>query len=158
MKRNKPSGKLSPTSLRRIPQRRYGFRLTCFSDECHQALLKADRGRRSLSRTRRGSSFSQRTATRPFSLATSLSTPTGEFTVCKTGSFAICRECAKSFHKVTAAYARHGRTVFGFSSCDASVRLTELRFAGGFPKTIHRRDIGIRPVAHSGHTSLCERI
>src|SRR6267378_971145 len=34
----------------------------------------------------------------------------------------------------------------------------ELRFAGGFPKTIHRRDIGIRPVAHSGHTSLCERI
>jgi hypothetical protein len=30
MKRNKPSGKLSPTSLRRIPQRRYGFRLTCF--------------------------------------------------------------------------------------------------------------------------------
>jgi hypothetical protein len=30
MKRNKPSGKLSPTSLRRISQRRYGFRLTCF--------------------------------------------------------------------------------------------------------------------------------
>ena len=30
MKRNKPSGKLSPTSLRRISQRRCGFRLTCF--------------------------------------------------------------------------------------------------------------------------------
>src|ERR1700682_3018948 len=30
MKRNMPSGKLSPTSLRRISQRRYGFRLTCF--------------------------------------------------------------------------------------------------------------------------------
>jgi hypothetical protein len=27
--------------------------------------------------------------------------------VCKTGSFAIYRECAKSFHKATAAYARH---------------------------------------------------
>ena len=55
-------------------------------------------------------------------------------------------ECAKSFHKATAACARHGRTL-GFSSCDASILLTELRFAGSFPKTIHRRDIRIRSVA-----------
>src|SRR5580692_8719364 len=115
-------------------------------------LAQSRPGRRSLSRTRRGSSFPKNSYQAFFARNELEHADWRIHEFVRQVHSPICREYAKSFHKATAAYARHGRTVFGFSSCDASERLTELRFAGGFPKTIHRRDIGIRPVAHSGHT------